>query len=101
PASTALSSLSLHDALPISLLSRPLRHTLAVALALAAAPAFAQDDSPYSDTVFIGDSLTDAGYFRPVLLQVVGPSGALIGKFTTKDRKSTRLNSSHVKISYA
>ncbi|GAA3933834.1 autotransporter domain-containing protein [Luteimonas lutimaris] len=67
----------------MALLSRPLRHTLAVALALAAAPAFAQGDSPYSDTVFIGDSLTDAGYFRPVLLQVVGPSGALIGKFTT------------------
>src|SRR3546814_464757 len=67
----------------MALLSRPLRHTLAAALALAAAPAFAQGDSPYSNTVFFGDSLTDAGYFRPVLLQVVGPSGALIGKFTT------------------
>src|SRR3546814_20752605 len=67
----------------MALLSRPLRHTLAAALARAAAPAFAQGDSPYSNTVFFGDSLTDAGYFRPVLLQVVGPSGALIGKFTT------------------
>src|SRR3546814_12998334 len=64
-------------------LSRPLRHTLAAALALAAAPVFAQGDSPYSNTVFFGDSLTDSGYFRPVLIQVVG------------DRKSTRLNSSH------
>src|SRR3546814_7480832 len=66
----------------MALLSRPLRHTLAAALALAAAPAFAQGDSPYSNTVFFGHSLTDAGYFRPVLLQVVGPSGALLGKFT-------------------
>jgi outer membrane lipase/esterase len=67
----------------MALLSRPIRHTLAAALALAAAPVFAQGDSPYSSTVFFGDSLTDSGYFRPVLLQVVGPSGALIGKFTT------------------
>src|SRR3546814_5492764 len=41
-------------------LSRPLRHTLAAALALAAAPVFAQGDSPYSNTVFFGDSLTDS-----------------------------------------
>lgn len=67
----------------MALLSRPLRHTLAAALALAAAPAFAQGDSPYSNTVFFGDSLTDSGYFRPVLVQMIGPSGALIGKFTT------------------
>ena len=60
---------------------RPVRHLLAAALAVAAVPAFA--GSPYSNTVFFGDSLTDSGYFRPVLLQVVGPSGALIGKFTT------------------
>src|SRR3546814_21806 len=50
-------------------LSRPLRHTLAAALALAAAPVFAQGDSPYSNTVFFGDSLPDSGYFRPVLIQ--------------------------------
>ncbi|WP_417474692.1 autotransporter domain-containing protein [Luteimonas mephitis] len=67
----------------MALLSRPIRHTLAAALALAAAPVFAQGSSPYSNTVFFGDSLTDSGYFRPVLVQVVGPSGALIGKFTT------------------
>jgi outer membrane lipase/esterase len=67
----------------MTLLSRPIRHTLAAALALATAPAFAQGGSPYSQTVFFGDSLTDSGYFRPVLIQVVGPSGALIGKFTT------------------
>jgi len=63
------------------LFARPVRSTLALALALAAAPALAQ--SEYSDTVFFGDSLTDSGHFRPALIQVVGPSGALIGRFTT------------------
>src|SRR3546814_11600555 len=70
----------------MALLSRPLRHTLAAALALAAAPAFAQGDSPYSNTVFFGARLTDAGYFRPVLLQVVGPSAT--GRASCRERVS-------------
>ena len=61
---------------------KPVRSALAAALVLAAAPAFAAGD-PYSQTVFIGDSLTDSGHFRPALIQAVGPSGALIGRFTT------------------
>lgn len=60
----------------------PVRSVLAAALALAAAPAFAQSQ-PYSQTVFFGDSLTDSGHFRPALVQAVGPSGALLGRFTT------------------
>jgi len=43
--------------------SRPARSLLAAALALAAAPASAGD--VFSSTVFFGDSLTDAGTFRP------------------------------------
>lgn len=62
--------------------ARPVRSLLAVALAVAALPALAQNH-PYSQTVFIGDSLTDSGHFRPALIQVVGPNGALIGRFTT------------------
>ncbi|HEY0504611.1 MAG TPA: autotransporter domain-containing protein [Lysobacter sp.] len=53
---------------------------MAAALALATAPAFAQD---YSQTVFFGDSLTDAGYFRPALVAQAGAAGALLGRFTT------------------
>lgn len=56
------------------------RTALAAALALAAVPAFAQT---YSQTIFFGDSLTDAGAFRPALIQAAGPSGALLGRFTT------------------
>ena len=67
---------------------KPVRTILAAALALAAAPAFAQataasNDHPYSQTVFFGDSLTDSGHFRPALVQVAGPQAALVGKFTT------------------
>ena len=59
---------------------KPVRTLLAVALALAVAPSSAQT---YSQTVFFGDSLTDSGHFRPALVQVAGPSAALVGKFTT------------------
>lgn len=60
--------------------ARPLRSALAAALALAAVPALAQ--SPYSKTVFFGDSLTDTGYFRPILVQL-NPSASILGRFTT------------------
>ncbi|MEO5566827.1 MAG: autotransporter domain-containing protein [Luteimonas sp.] len=66
----------------MTLSRKPLRTLLAVSLALAAAPVIAQE-SPFSKTVFFGDSLTDSGHFRPVLIQLVGPNGALIGRFTT------------------
>ena len=45
-------------------MKKPVRTALAAALLLAAAPAFAQT---FTQTVFFGDSLTDAGYFRPLL----------------------------------
>ena len=52
---------------------------LAAALALAVLPA-AANDQPFSQTVFFGDSLTDAGYFRPLLPPEVQ---AVTGQFTT------------------
>ena len=61
-------------------MKKPVRSALAAALVLATAPAFAQD---YSQTVFFGDSLTDAGYFRPAIIAQAGASGALLGRFTT------------------
>jgi len=58
---------------------RPVRTLIAAAIALAAVPALAAE-SPFSRTVFFGDSLTDSGYFRPLL----PPSAqAVTGKFTT------------------
>ncbi len=59
---------------------RPAACLLAAALALAAAPAFAEDT--FSRTVFFGDSLTDAGYFRPLMVQQ-NPQAAILGRFTT------------------
>lgn len=61
--------------------SVPAACALAAALALAAAPALAAD--AFSRTVFFGDSLTDAGYFRPLLIQQAGPGAAILGRFTT------------------
>ncbi len=58
--------------------NRPIRSLLAAALAIAAAPAFA--GGPYSQTVFFGDSLTDSGFFRPLLPASVRP---VTGQFTT------------------
>ena len=61
---------------------RPIRSLLAVALitatAAVAAPAFAA--GPYTQTVFFGDSLTDGGFFRPLLPASVRP---VTGQFTT------------------
>jgi outer membrane lipase/esterase len=61
---------------------RPVRSVLTVALitaaAAVAAPAFAA--GPYSQTVFFGDSLTDGGFFRPLLPASVRP---VTGQFTT------------------
>ena len=50
---------------------KPIRSLLAVALAAAAVPAMAA--GPYTQTVFFGDSLTDAGFFRPLLPASVRP----------------------------
>ncbi|MDF2483105.1 MAG: autotransporter esterase [Stenotrophomonas indicatrix] len=58
---------------------RPIRSLMAAAIALAALPAMA-GESPFSRTVFIGDSLTDSGYFRPLLPADVRP---VTGQSTT------------------
>ncbi|WP_440569596.1 autotransporter outer membrane beta-barrel domain-containing protein [Stenotrophomonas sp. STK17_22] len=52
---------------------------MAMAVAFAAAPAIASS-SPYSNAVFFGDSLSDAGYFRPLLPEA---TQGLTGQFTT------------------
>ncbi len=55
----------------------------AVVVALAAGAPQAKAEQVYSQTVFFGDSLTDSGHFRPALIQVAGPSAAIVGRFTT------------------
>ena len=56
------------------------RTVLAAALALAAMPLYAQDQPTFTQTVFFGDSLTDGGFFRPLLPLNVQP---VTGQFTT------------------
>src|SRR5690606_24046061 len=73
-------SIRLSGAPPMKSVFRPLCSAVAVALAFAAVPAMAQ--SPFSKTVFFGDSLTDTGHFRPVLVQL-DPNAGIVGRFTT------------------
>lgn len=56
----------------------PIRSLMAIAIALAATPAMAE--SAFDRTVFFGDSLTDSGYYNPLL---PAASRAVTGKFTT------------------
>lgn len=61
------------------------RTLLATALALAAMPGLAQTKAKttFTQTYFFGDSLTDAGFYRPFLIQTVGPQASVVGQFTT------------------
>ncbi|MDB6164174.1 MAG: GDSL-like Lipase/Acylhydrolase family protein [Xanthomonadaceae bacterium] len=62
------------------------RTVLAAALALAAMPVLAQTDSTYThfdQTVFFGDSLTDSGFYQPILVAGNGPQAATVARFTT------------------
>ena len=56
------------------------RTLLAAALALAATPGLAQTKTTFTQTYFFGDSLTDGGFFRPLLPANVQP---VTGQFTT------------------
>src|SRR5690606_41586281 len=94
PRSTAISPLSLHDALP------SLHEELQQAVASIESP------------LFVGRTLGELGLVRSVSKKLTGkakveltlpvpnPPGLLEERLEL-DRKSTRLNSSHVKISYA
>src|SRR5690606_41226078 len=97
PAATETYPLSLHDALPIS---EARQHVLAVAEQKgrgASEDRRAQRLGDAAGRVELGavgpERPGDAGDAEPVVVEHV-PGG-------DEDRKSTRLNSSHVKISYA
>ena len=62
---------------------RPFRSLLAAALAVAATPALAADFTQFSGTTFFGDSLTDAGFYQPVLVAQFGSDAATVARFTT------------------
>src|SRR5207245_9669069 len=100
PASPAISSLSLHDALPISLARGPRRNDRALARRRSHLAGPSQQ------------RCREFGGWRGALRYPLlgrGPSGdhhahhrrRALGKDLFTDRKSTRLNSSHGSISYA
>src|SRR5207253_6098088 len=91
-AHTATSPLSLHDALPISCLPRALHRPAHRYLLLACLASAIYDGSQIA--YFLA---SDAG--ARLLAVRIGYLGAFM--LLPVDRKSTRLNSSHVAISYA
>src|SRR5690606_41033686 len=88
-----IAPLSLHDALPIYHSQRSVRMNEQVAQAMTPAPA-SNGSGLLADSITVTyrnghTALRDASFALPT------------GTITALDRKSTRLNSSHVKISYA
>src|SRR5690606_39309969 len=85
-----LSPLSLHDALPISL------------TVTTTGTSFTLSGAPTGFSLEAGNVIHSGGKFRRVASVLTSSTGTLDAAFPADlDRKSTRLNSSHVKISYA
>src|SRR5690606_41687381 len=101
PAPAALCTLSLHDALPIFWAVVLIRHGRAVrSPALEADGQHLATDVVSTVGVLVGLGLAAVG--RRCGCGCVGVVLAILaGACRVVDRKSTRLNSSHVKISYA
>src|SRR5690606_42149674 len=96
-AATANDTLSLHDALPILSGGAGLGAAAAISAGLAATPG-AVEGAALAAAVVVGAGLTwlAARFREPETLILFG-----VALSAFLDRKSTRLNSSHVKISYA
>src|SRR5207249_9669830 len=100
PASSAIHALSLHDALPIcvgpsgsmrgQLIARPVHHTATASQM----PALQSHD-------FLTPLLYRGAAVSSLMILASHGSTQLNRVRSEKDRKSTRLNSSHVSISYA
>src|SRR5207302_10788987 len=97
PAPPAISTLSLHDALPIWLAKLALDSTVQREIG----------EEIRSSAFAVSETLNQvanvAGSLAGVLVSILdnGEAGLAIAAAFLTDRKSTRLNSSHVKISYA
>src|SRR5690606_42110511 len=92
PATTLFYSLSLHDALPIYLRAAKRQKAIREMTDSLAAALVDADLTPDALLAALGDATGAAG----VKAGPIGDAGD-----GDEDRKSTRLNSSHVKISYA
>src|SRR5699024_11686571 len=83
--STEINTLSLHDALPISFKDKKLDEKFLV----------------YKNFAIIPLDKEELNYFENYITSIISPKIFEFFFFDGEDRKSTRLNSSHVSISYA
>src|SRR5207249_11232070 len=101
PPSTSLYTLSLHDALPIYTVSVQvvphIGRVIAGSVVVSDQGVREEAGLPAAEMRWV---LPAAGYGGPADLVVLGP-GTRQPAISVLDRKSTRLNSSHVSISYA
>src|SRR5207249_6787314 len=96
PSPPHLSTLSLHDALPISISISPGAESPVPAQILSPAP-----DLPVANLCSTQITVTANGNAIPLLCQSGAVNVPAWRFYADVDRKSTRLNSSHVSISYA
>src|SRR5690606_40679233 len=94
PASSYIDTLSLHDALPIS-------HRVLAALTSGLGMGLAAGVSPGPLLVLVVTSTLRGGLRNGIAVAAAPLLSDLVVVTAVLDRKSTRLNSSHVKISYA
>src|SRR5207253_7620568 len=94
PPTTEIYTLSLHDALPISVLGQSKAGT-SVGQFLLIEPSARIAAMGNAGATMYGE--VQASYYNPAAIGLFASNGVQF----TQDRKSTRLNSSHVAISYA
>src|SRR5690242_9595896 len=99
PSSPAIYTLSLHDALPISPFGVTQSNVVAVPKSTTMTAPFA---CSYAATALtIRSAPTSRGFSYRIAMPVRMPGPTIFDSLPNADRKSTRLNSSHMSISYA
>src|SRR5207302_10879245 len=98
PCLSMIYALSLHDALPISVLAQTLVQCARIDLP----QAWRKFPLPHSERLLFASlhQMECSRSLRTPRFRYLRPPGSET-PFVVRDRKSTRLNSSHVKISYA
>src|SRR5690606_40949300 len=100
PAPPVIHTLSLHDALPISFIGAGLLNANVLPGTVDQIRLGVETTQPFNEIEIFQNTVLGVGYVLRIWYAFT-EDAALCGDDTGLDRKSTRLNSSHVKSSYA